>query len=474
MKRRSFLDHILGVLSGAVGAAGLLKHSDANSQQNPPLGSSERSNVRSVFDMPSYNPAPDADNTRAVIDAAKSLGKSGRGLVRIPYGVIYDRSAVQESSDVPVEAVFEDQSLVNGGYPGANVIGYFDKGDPTASYDYSLMVSSGHNAAIVLDNSGLAGSASAKNKVAALYWTGGNMVKGALPKLRRNIGCVEFSLYGERWALAMRKLAPSAALAGTLPNGGYWRWKQGENVNTGEYCFHHFRFYKASSSGKTGSSPPTHTAGINSDGGIDWEYVDFNYDATVFRIDDLGRIGINSQPQPGTFMRLRQAPEDEQQYVITFEPTGKKKNITLNFLPTTLQGGVSATTPQVTITDGAIQFVSTSTRTVIAEASSVGFSIRQTSMPAIVSRDGDQTPRIDGVNTLILNNTSTTYLTNLLNGTSNQQVVLIAQNSNTTLVNSSTFVLQNASNIHLTPDSVIIMRKIPYAEKWIEVSRSIK
>jgi len=115
MKRRSFLDHILGVLSGAVGAAGLLKHSDANSQQNPPLGSSERSNVRSVFDMPSYNPAPDADNTRAVIDAAKSLGKSGRGLVRIPYGVIYDRSAVQESSDVPVEAVFEDQSLVNGG-----------------------------------------------------------------------------------------------------------------------------------------------------------------------------------------------------------------------------------------------------------------------------------------------------------------------------------------------------------------------
>lgn len=300
------------------------------------------------------------------------------------------------------------------------------------------------------------------------------MVKGALPKLRRNIGCMEFSLYGERWALAMRKLAPSAALAGALPNGGYWRWKQGETVNIGEYCFHQFRFYKASSSGKTGSSAPTHTAGTNSDGGIEWEYVDFNYDATVFRIDDLGRIGTNSQPQPGTFMRLRQAPEDDQQYVITFEPTGKKKNITLNFLPTTPQGSASTSTPQMTISDGAIQFVSTSTKTIIAEISSAGFSIRQNSMPTAAARDGDQTPRVDGINTLILNNSSATSLTNLTNGTNNQQVVLIAQNNNTTLVNSNTFALQGSTNIRLTSDSVVVMRRVPYAEKWIEVSRSIK
>lgn len=81
MKRRSFLDHILGVLPGALGVSALVRHSDVRSQQSSALSNTERANVRSVLDMPSYNPTPDADNTRAVIDAAKSLGKAGRGLI---------------------------------------------------------------------------------------------------------------------------------------------------------------------------------------------------------------------------------------------------------------------------------------------------------------------------------------------------------------------------------------------------------
>lgn len=427
--------------------------------------------------MPSWDNMPNADNTQAIIDAAVAMGNV-RKIIRISPGTVYDKSAIQASPDVPPRVLFEDRSGVNGGYPGAGVFGFFDRGDPTSADDTTMMQSSGHNATFTLDNSGLAGSHSGQARTAALYWTGGNCQKGALPKLRRNIASLEWALSSsEEWALQMRKKAPAQAIAFNLPNHGYWRWASGVETEVGEFCCHNaggvLRYYVATSSGTTGSTPPTHSSGSVSDGGVTWEYVIFNYDGAVFQITNRGRIGVNSAPPNGVYARFRNSPEapDENQ-VWQFQPLGTNRQVMLDCYPTDGSG-------EPVVSPVRLQALSTGWRflvggNIVGDFNANGFQQRARTMVTPTAPDGEETPSVAGVSSLLFNNSADTPVTNLTGAVANQEVELVFQNGNTTLVNGAGFALQGGTNVTPTANSVITVRRVSYTSAWIEVSRSIK
>jgi len=91
-------------------------------------------------------------------------------------------------------------------------------------------------------------------------------------------------------------------------------WAAGQAVTTGAFKVLGLRIYRAINNGTSGNTPPTHTAGTASDGGVTWQYVD-SYDTTAqpdFNIvmnNQLGRAAVagfadhstassNQTPQP--------------------------------------------------------------------------------------------------------------------------------------------------------------------------------
>ena len=105
-----------------------------------------------------------------------------------------------------------------------------------------------------------------------------------------------------------------------------------------------------------------------------------------------------------------------------------------------------------------------------------GTTLKEVSSIFTTNSSTGATPSVAGVGTLLINNGSATSITDLLNGSDGQILQLVFQNANTTLVNSSTFLLTGSVNVTPTAWSVITMLKIPTStsNRWVELSRSIK
>lgn len=54
---------------------------------------------------------------------------------------------------------------------------------------------------------------------------------------------------------------------------GWAAWAPGQSISTNNYCKNAGKIYIAKSSGTTGATPPTHTTGAPSDGGVSWAFV---------------------------------------------------------------------------------------------------------------------------------------------------------------------------------------------------------
>lgn len=407
------------------------------------------------------------DNTAAILDAAISVAPNG--VVYIPYNVNYNFNALLDDVACPPNVQFIDEARIPAA-GGAKLSGWFEKGDSTSVGDASETFSSGHNMTMNLDNHGKSGSASGDKRIVVIAWTGGRMSGGATPGLIRSISRYEMAHSAvdlDRWSHVIRKRAPWEAVA-----ANYNRWISGESVDAGAYTFRNPNYYTTAAGGVTGSTPPTHTAGTVSDGGVDWTYVPFNYDASILYIDDLGRVGLNTAPATGShFMRLRQDPNDLGPYTIAHEPVGPSKSIQLTYFPTDA-GGASTGTKQIQInTTGFTFLIDGNTAGAFL---STGFNQRQLVKVTPTAANGDTTPTVLNIGSLLFSNASPTNVTTLDDGVANQQVELVFSNGNTTLVHSASFVLVGAVNVTPTTHSVITMRKVSYSSAWIEVSRSIK
>jgi hypothetical protein len=62
-------------------------------------------------------------------------------------------------------------------------------------------------------------------------------------------------------------------------------WESGEEFGAGSYCFYEGNYYKTTSGGTAGATPPTHTTGSASDDTVTWTYQDIAYDSFLADTD---------------------------------------------------------------------------------------------------------------------------------------------------------------------------------------------
>jgi hypothetical protein len=406
------------------------------------------------------------DNTAAVIAAAVSVGV--RGAVVVPANVKYNFNTVMSSASVPIECVFYDMSGINGGYLKDKMVGIYEKGDPTSESDTTVVVSSGHNAGIALDNTGKAGSASALARVGVLAWTAGRMDSGIIRSGAR-LEFAKSSVDATRWSMVLRKRAPMEAIT-----ANYNRWTTGKVVAIGDFVLNSNKFYKATTAGTTGATAPTHTVGIVSDGGVSWEYFQFSYDASPWYIDDLGRIATNTAPQAGQFQRWRQSPDDTNAMIIQYEPLGVSKNITFRGRPTDASSVAVTTVPDFRFTAAGCEFLNVALGSSVGRFTNDGFVHAGLIQQSSTAADGDTTPTVLNRASLNLTNTAATSITTLDDGVTDQVVTLITSNANTTLVNGAGLRLAGGVNFVMTQFSAITLKKTALTAAWIEISRSAK
>lgn len=58
-------------------------------------------------------------------------------------------------------------------------------------------------------------------------------------------------------------------------------WTSGESITTGDIRGYAGKIYEATTTGTTGSTPPTHTSGTASDGGVTWQFNEYAYGTSI-------------------------------------------------------------------------------------------------------------------------------------------------------------------------------------------------
>lgn len=410
------------------------------------------------------------DSTAEVVAAAKAAAP--RGLVFVAPNTTFDVSAALHDADWPIEVFLYGQPLIGFGYAGVNLHGFFTKGDPTAAKDSAFILHDGHNVGMIFSNDGSSGSVSGQHKIVTMLWSGGFMTKGAIPGLQQNLAAWQWGIHNDlpRWAYTLRKYAPPIAA-----EKGYFFWKEGVSVSIGDVCFNNnsggtYAYYQATSAGTTGPTRPTHTAGSVSDGGVTWQFVSSLYDTSIYQFTDIGQRFVNAGASAVQFERVRMSPDDPATtMVFRRETSGPSKDIRYEFVPTDGTGTLATAWRTVYDTSNiSFQYGATT----IFSLDSAGVNLRRVTKATATAADGDTSPSVAAISSLVLNNSSATSISTFDNGATNQELEVIAQNANTTLTHGSGMVLKGATNAAMPANGVMRLRKVPYSSAWIEVSRS--
>lgn len=225
------------------------------------------------------------DQTAALVGLMATLADEGfRGVIYIPYGTAFDIAAVYRS--VPPGVILDDESSVNFGQPPGykNRVKLLFSGD-SESDDTRQMLGSQHHPSFTLMNIGTAGSPSADKRYASLYHAVG--FNGYPDQITARQILFSQAPGKSAWRMALLRAVPYDAAMGV-------RWKTGVVVTSGSsVCYYGNNYYVAASTGTTGSTPPTHTNGSASDGGVSWAFKGAYLQAgTDFYVDTDGEAGF--------------------------------------------------------------------------------------------------------------------------------------------------------------------------------------
>jgi len=432
-----------------------------------------RTDLTSVTDFTGVVADGTTDNTATILDAAVNSGKK---TFIIPPNVKYDRASLLSQATLPDDVVFIDFSGINDFSAAGESTKHFGVvSKDSAPDDTHWSVDSGHHAVVNLNNFGTAGTTSATNRLASLLWSVGQFALGAADKRGfRGAAIQQFRKEsgGDFWSWGVRLLAPWLSIAGR-----YERWASGQVISgAGVYRENDDKHYVSTGAGTTGATPPTHSSGTSSDGGVSWTYLD-SADRSIFLVDQYGRWLIGNGALGSTFTHKVAPTDPSGNYVMDLRATGTSKRVSIKGYPTNSSNNEVSMPFLFWQDDVGLRFMASDGLTDIARVSDAGgFAIQEFRSLSSAAADGDTTPSVDKIGSLLLSNTGATSITTLDDASDDQIVHLVFTNGNTTLVHSVTFMLTGSVNVTPTTYSVVTMRKIPasISDRWVELSRSIK
>ena len=461
------------------GISGLtLPIDSSNITYDPPFAGSVATNVEAKFaqtagvmDFGAVNNGV-TDNTSVILSAAIS---SGQKVLTVPPNVKYDRVALLSNATFPADVVLFDLSEINDFNSAGETtkhVGIVSK--DSAPNDTHWAVDSGHHAITTLNNYGTAGSTSASERKASVLWATGQYTLGAADKRGfRGAAILQFTqdTAASYWVYQLRSLAPWLSIAGQ-----YEEWSSGRVITGTTYVISNGNQYVSASTGTTGATAPTWTSGTNTDGGVSWTWIDSG-DRSVFGVDQFGRWLIGQGAYSAQWRHKVSPTSPSGTYSFEGVSTGVSQFAQLQLIPTN-SSSAEVSLPFLRAQDGVgLRIMTSDASTDIARFSDDGgTTLKEVSSIFTTNSSTGATPSVAGVGTLLINNGSATSITDLLNGSDGQILQLVFQNANTTLVNSSTFLLTGSVNVTPTAWSVITMLKIPTStsNRWVELSRSIK
>ncbi|WP_028447004.1 hypothetical protein [Chitinimonas koreensis] len=420
------------------------------------------------------------DQTAALTTLFGGLNAAERALYLTPPGTRFVTEDVIAS--LPPGVVVLDLSSINS---------FNSAGETTKEYgllsrdksvsDTNFVMASGHHPVIQLNNYGNAEDSpgtpttSALERKASLLWAAGKFRTGSTDKHGwRGAGLLQFSkdASGDFWKLALRSLAPWAAI-----EAEYERWRTAAAYTTGDYAANANNIYVAASTGTSGGTPPTHTSGTVSDGGVSWTYVDAG-DRTLWSVDEYGRLKLNGGNGTDDLLSCRQTAIDTATTATArITARGTSRGAALILEPTDGSANVAATPYLRADSANGLRIMKSDSSTDLGLfTDSGGFYHREIRSRHATATDMDATPSVTGIGTLYLANSAATSITALDDGEDGQRVTLIAFNGNSTIVSSATLLLTGSANQALTAWSSITFEKVPtsISNRWIEVARSIK
>lgn len=415
------------------------------------------------------------DNTAAILTAVVNSGKK---FFIIPYGVKYNRTTLLAEATFPDDVALLDLSGINDfTASGESTKHYGIVSKDSASDDTHWSVDSGHHPIITTNNHGTAGTTSATERKGSWLWAVGQFVLGAANKLGFRGGAIQqfTKETGQSfWKWQIRSLAPWLSIA-----GNYEYWASGQVISgAGVYRLGTTsQQYVSTGAGTCGATPPTHTSGTVSDGGVSWTWIDSG-DRTLFQVDEYGRWIIGAGTTGNATWAHKVSPVDPSgNFRFIGASRGVSKSAQLKLIPTD-SGSTETEQPYFRAEEslGLRVMRSDSTKAIASFSDTLGTTIEELRTVFTTAADADTTPTTSGIGTLYLNNTGATSITALDDGSDGQIVQLVFGNANTTMVSSSTLLMAGSINVTPSAYSVITMMKVPtsISNRWIEVSRSIK
>jgi len=417
------------------------------------------------------------DSTSEILATASYVsGYTNDGLVYIPPNTVFDTETLLAST--PANVVYMDMSVINDYSASTETnkkVGILSK--DSAPNDTHFSVGSDHHSIMRLQNYGGAGSLSADERKASLLWATGDYQNGAANKKGfRPAAIKQFTKVtgADWWVETLRSSAPWLSIAGD------WEWwVTGEVIPGVTYRANGGYQYVSASTGTCGGTPPTHSTGTVSDGGVDWTWID-STDKTIYSIDQYGRFLIGPGASGDTFRIKVDNSDPAGSFVGSFRSTGISKDVVWTMHPTD-SGGAEQVQPYISAsaTEG-LQIKDYLGDVLMTFKNQVGLAPGYVKSEKRIdgwetAADGDTTPLISKP-TLYLSNSGLTSIIRFDSATDGAYLEVISLNANSTLINSTTLMLEGGNNLTMGAYDVVRFRRVPssISARWIETSRSIK
>jgi hypothetical protein len=416
------------------------------------------------------------DNVTPIVNMSNAAIAETKKVVLVPPATKFTYPALMAA--MPAGVTIFNLSGIN----DSNTAGYKTRtvgfiGSSTDVNDMQFAIEDAHHPLISGNNLGTAGSTSATNRLFSIMWQSGKYALGAADNLGyRSCAMLQFRKESATtWSYGLRSLAPWSAIA-----GNYERWATGQSIASANVYRTNGTNHYVSAAGAypatTGATPPTHTTGTVSDGGVSWTYLD-STDRGIFLVDQYGHWLIGNGSLNSTWRHKVTPTDPVQAYVGEMVAGGISQSASLKLTPTNgagsevlqpfLQGNTSGLS--ILKSDGSASLLNTT------DSGSIFAAIGSTS--ATPDTATGATPSVAGRNTYYIGNAGAQSITGFTGGFDGQRVRVIVTNANTSFTNSATFNLGGSANI-ATPAafSVIDFEKVPasISDRWIEVGRSIK